>query len=436
MEETFLERTKVLFESSVRNIKEYNGVGIRESLINFLREPSTIVRKRFPVVMEDKSIKYFTAYRVQHLAQNINDGPSKGGIRYASDVSEEEVTALAMLMTWKCQVSDLPFVGAKGGVICDPRELSELELERLTKRLAYEMRDVFNPYKDVPAPDMNTNPKIMAWVFDAWSMHNPNIPHQRGVVTGKPVCLGGLQIRMDATSRGGLFVMEEAISKRHIKGIETLKGQTCVIQGFGNVGSNMAKLFHDKGVKIIAVSDISGCIHNKEGIDVDALLDHVQKNKVVAGFPGAEKYGSDTSALLEIPCDILVPAAKENQVTEEIARKIKAKVMLELANGPTTLKADEILNEKGVYVIPDIVANAGGVIASWMEWVYAFESHEYTYDEYNDWLRKKMVRTYENAVTVCDRYNSKGVKITLKEAAFIYGIEKLLNVLQNRGIYP
>ncbi|MFH0875899.1 MAG: Glu/Leu/Phe/Val dehydrogenase [archaeon] len=435
-EETFLERTKVTFERAVMNIKEPCDISYKNGLIKYLTEPSCVVKKRFPVVMDDNALQFFTAYRIQHLGQNVNDGPTKGGIRYAPDVSEEEVTALAMLMTWKCQVADLPYIGAKGGVIVDPAKLSEKELEKLTKRLAYEMRDIFSPYKDVPAPDMNTNPKIMGWLFDAWSMHNPNVPHQRGVVTGKPECLGGLKIRMDATSRGGLFVLEEAVKKNHIKGLTSLKGKTAVIQGFGNVGSNLAKLFYETGIKVIAVSDISGSLYNKEGINIPNLLSHIEKNKVIDGFSGAEKYSKDTSAILTLPCDILVPAARENQVTAEIAEKVNTKVLLELANGPTTLKADEILNKKGVYVIPDIVANSGGVIASWMEWVYAFESKEYTYEEYNEWLKKKMVKTYQNARQIYEKYNKESKKVTLKEAAFLYGIEKLLSVLNSRGIYP
>jgi glutamate dehydrogenase (NAD(P)+) len=339
-------------------------------------------------------------------------------------------------MTWKCQVADLPYGGAKGGVVVDPAILSKEELKRMTKRMTYELRDVFSPYRDVPAPDINTNPEIMAWIFDAWSMQNPNIPHQRGVVTGKPVSCGGIQIRMDATSKGGLFVMEEAISKGHIPGFKSLEGKTAVIQGFGNVGSNMAKLFHEKGVKVIAVSDLTGSYYNKDGLDIPGMLAHAKQNRTLIGYSGAQKYGTDGSSLLEIPCDILVPAAMENQVTEEKAGKIKTKVLLELANGPTTIKADDILNKKGVYIIPDIVANSGGVIASWMEWVYAFDSKEYTYEEYTKWLRDRMVRTYANARSTYEKYSRDGIAITMKEAAFIYGIDKILGILRQRGIYP
>ncbi len=433
--ESFLSRTKILLESAIDKINKYNHAKKSNGLINYFKEPSTIVKKRFPVRMDDNSIKFFTAYRIHHIERNVIDGPTKGGIRYSLDVSEEEVTALAMLMTWKCQIADLPFGGAKGGVIVEPKELSEQELERLTKRMTYEMRDIFNPYKDVPAPDMNTNPKIMAWIFDAWSMHNPNIPHQKGVVTGKPVSVGGLKIRMDATARGGLYVLQEAIRNGDIPGLEKLKGTTAIVQGFGNVGSNIAKLLYEHGVKILAVSDINGSIYNPEGLNIPELIDYVVKNKTAVGFPGSKKYG-DGSSLYNIKCDIVVPAAMENQVDKEKAEQIECRVMLELANGPTTIEADRILNKKGVCIIPDIVANSGGVIATWMEWAYAFESTEKTYEEYDSLLRKKMVNTYCNAKGVYSTYNKKGFNITLKDAAFIYGIEKLLSMLEQRGIYP
>ncbi|MFN4182891.1 MAG: Glu/Leu/Phe/Val family dehydrogenase, partial [bacterium] len=328
--------------------------GMRQVLSRCKRELTV----NFPVKLRDNTIKVFTGYRVQH---NLARGPGKGGIRYAPDVTLDEVKALAMWMTWKCAVVGIPYGGAKGGVACNPKEMTLQELENLTRRYTTEISILIGPESDIPAPDVNTNPQVMAWIMDTYSMHRGfSIP---GVVTGKPVNIGGSLGRHDATSRGVLYTTREACARLNLP----LKGATVSIQGFGNAGMNCAKLFAADGAKIVAASDTKGGIYNPKGLDVDKLVEVKQKTGSVVNYNDADKVG--IMDVLEVPCDILIPSAVENMITQKNADRIQAKIVAEAANGPTTPEADKILYDKNILVIPDILANAGGVSVSYFEWV-------------------------------------------------------------------
>ena len=335
--------------------------------------------------MDDGRIEVFVGYRVLH---NIARGPGKGGIRFDKNVTLDEVRALAAWMTWKCAVVNIPFGGAKGGVICDPQNLSRGELERITRRYTAELMDQFGPEKDVPAPDMGTNPQTMAWIMDTYSMHARHTV--TSVVTGKPLSLGGSRGRVEATGRGLMLIAREAAPLRGM----TLPGSRVVVQGFGNVGSIAARMCHEAGAKVIAVSDISGGIHNPAGIDVPALIAHYEKNRSFEGFAGVSKVGN--AELLELDCDILIPAANENQIRQKNAGNIKAKIIVEGANGPTTQRADEILNANGVLVVPDILANAGGVTVSYFEWVQDRAGFFWRESEVNERLEDIMVQSFRD----------------------------------------
>ncbi|HEY7864011.1 MAG TPA: Glu/Leu/Phe/Val dehydrogenase, partial [Thermoanaerobaculia bacterium] len=328
-------------------------LGLDPGLYKVLREPVRETKVSIPVAMDDGRIEVFIGYRVLH---NIARGPGKGGIRFDKNVTLDEVRALAAWMTWKCAVVNIPFGGAKGGVICDPGTLSRAELERITRRYTAELLDSFGPEKDVPAPDMGTNPQTMAWIMDTYSMH---VRHTvTSVVTGKPLSLGGSRGRVEATGRGLMLIAREAAPLRGL----TLKGSKVVVQGFGNVGSIAARMCHEQGATILAVSDIHGGIRSSKGIDIPALIAHYEKGRTFEGFAGVEKVSN--TDLLELECDILIPAANENQIRAKNAPNIKAKIIVEGANGPTTQRADEVLNAKGILVVPDILANAGGVTVS------------------------------------------------------------------------
>ena len=323
-----------------------------------LREPRRALTVTFPVHMDDGSIRVFTGYRVQH---NLGRGPAKGGIRYHQDVSIDEVKALAMWMTWKCAVVGIPYGGGKGGVIVDPKKLSMKELEALTRRFTTEISVLIGPERDIPAPDVNTTPQIMAWMMDTYSMHaGYTVP---GVVTGKPISLGGSEGRNEATARGCVYTIVDAA--KHL-GMDLTKTTTAV-QGFGNAGSIAARLMRDEGSTVVAVSDTQGAIHNPAGLDIEKVVGWKQEHGTVVGFPGSTKITN--GELLELPVDILIPAAYENQITARNAGNVKAKIVAEAANGPTTPEADTILAKKGVFMIPDILANAGGVTVSYFEWV-------------------------------------------------------------------
>jgi len=374
----------------------------------------------FPVNMDDGSINVFCGYRVQH---SIVRGPAKGGLRYSPHVSLDEVRALAMWMTWKAAVVNLPFGGAKGGVMVDPRALSAAELEDLTRRYATEISIIIGPSEDIPAPDMGTNQQIMAWIMDTISMHRGHtVP---GVVTGKPVAVGGTLGRLEATGRGILFVIEELCSQRGIG----LEGATVAIQGFGNVGSVAAHLLQRAGAKVIAVSDREGGVHDGNGLDIGSLLECRSDAKPLAECSGVDKITN--AELLALPADFLIPAALEGQITSRNAGDVRARFIVEGANGPTTPKADRILGEQGVTVVPDILANAGGVIVSYFEWVQDLQFYFWEEDEVNDRLRKVITRAYRQVAAAAERDG-----LTMREAAMALGVARVAEAASIRGIYP
>jgi glutamate dehydrogenase (NAD(P)+) len=370
--------------------------------------------------MDDGSIRVFEGYRVQH---NIARGPGKGGIRYHPGVSLDEVKALASWMTWKCATVNIPLGGAKGGIICDPHQLSKGELERLTRRYAAEISMIIGPDRDIPAPDVYTDGQIMAWIMDTFSMMaGSNAP---GVVTGKPIFLGGSLGRNEATARGCTFVIREACKTKQIE----LGGATVAIQGFGNAGSIAADLLYRDGAKIVAVSDSKGGIHNQSGLDVPALLTHKRKTGAVADFPGSTPISNE--ALLELPCEILIPAALENQITGANADRIQARIVAEAANGPTTPGADAILFKKGIVVLPDILANAGGVTVSYFEWVQDLAADFWDEDVVNKKLEKVMVRSFNDVLAMATTHN-----VDMRTGAFILAIDRVAMATRTRGIWP
>jgi len=372
-----------------------------------------------PVLMDNGEIEVFRGYRVQY---NITLGPAKGGIRYHPDVSLDEVTALAAWMTWKCAVAHVPFGGGKGGIVCDPTRMSARELEALTRRYVAEIIDAIGPEKDVPAPDVNTNDQVMAWVMDTYSMH---VGHtETAVVTGKPIEMGGSLGRREATGRGVMIVTREAA--KHL-GLN-IKGATVAVQGFGNVGSVSADLLAGIGAKIVAVTDWKGGVINQTGLDIPKLLEYAAKHKTVEGFPGADPLDND--GLWGLDVDILIPAALENQITMENAPQIKAKILTEGANGPTTPDAHNHLHERGVFVIPDILANSGGVTTSYFEWVQDRHGYFWELDEVNMRLEKKMVEAFDDVLEKSLTY-----KVDLRTAAYIVAINRVGMVTKMRGMY-
>ncbi len=390
-----------------------------EGLYNYLKNPIKQVIVSIPVTMDNGKLEVFEGYRVIH--DNIL-GPSKGGVRYAPDVDLDEVKALASWMTWKCAIANIPFGGAKGAVKCDPSVLSQRELEMITRRYTVNMLEVFGPDSDIPAPDMNTNEQIMAWIMDTYSMHKKETV--TGVVTGKPIIIGGSRGRREATGRGVMIATMAALKTQSIDPATT----TAVIQGFGNVGSVSAELLSEKGVKILAVSDISGGYYNANGIDVKKAVEHINSNKTLEGANLGDKVTNEE--LLEIQCDILVPAAKEDQITGENAGRIKAKLIVEGANGPISADADDILFDKGIRVIPDILANSGGVIVSYFEWVQDRIGYFWDEDDVNHRLNRMMTEAFNNVYNTAMQYNT-----SFRLGAYIYSIDKVSKVLKLRGIY-
>ena len=392
---------------------------VNPDLLEFIKAPrrSTIVN--LPVQMDDGSFRMFTGYRVQH---SIVRGPAKGGIRFHPRVTLDEVQALASWMTWKCAVANIPFGGAKGGIVCDPRELSKQELARLTRRYTADLLDLFGTQKDVPAPDVGTNPQVMAWVMDTYSMHQGYTASS--VVTGKPEEIGGSKGRVEATGRGVMITVREAC--KHL-GIDINKAKVAV-QGFGNVGSVAARLIAELGAKITHVCDQYGGVKNKQGIDIPALIKHVEKTGKVVGFKGAEPCEGDD--ILYAKVDVLVPAALEHVITHKNAKRVKAKLVAEGANGPVTPEADEILEEKGVTVIPDVLCNAGGVIVSYFEWVQDNIGYFWTEDEVNSRLETKMVGAFYDVYK-----HSLEHGVSLRLAAYMLAIQRVVSILELRGIY-
>ena len=396
-------------------------IGLDDDLRRILSTCKRELIVHFPVEMDDGSVQVFTGFRVQH---NLAAGPSKGGIRYHPDVTLDEVKALAMWMTWKCAVMGLPYGGAKGGVQVDPKQLSQNELQNLTRRYATEISLVIGPHTDIPAPDVNTNPQVMAWILDTYSMHRGGVVIP-GVVTGKPLLLGGSAGRLEATGRGCVFAIEEAARAYDIE----LVGARVVVQGFGNAGSVAARLLHEMGCLVIGVSDSQGGIWNPRGLDIPAVIQHKRQTGTVINFPDAENVSN--AELLELDCDILIPAALEGQITQENAPRIKARLIAEAANGPTTPEADRILFERGIIVLPDIYANAGGVTVSYFEWVQGLQHFYWTEQEVNSRLKEIMARSFHSIREVAERY-----RVHMRTAALALAIQRVAEITRLRGIYP
>ncbi len=394
--------------------------GIEPGLCEILRHPRRALSLSLPVKMDDGSIRVFEGFRVQHSSAR---GPCKGGIRYHPNVTFDEVRALAMWMTWKCAIVNIPFGGAKGGIVCDPHKLSHNELERLTRRYAYEISPLIGPDKDIPAPDVYTDAQVMAWIMDTYSMtHGSSAP---GVVTGKPLFLGGSLGRNEATARGCLFAIRAACN---VMGID-LRQATVAIQGFGNAGSIAARLLSQEGAKIIAISDSHGGIMNRSGLDVTELLAFKASTGSVANFPGSSAIS--TEAVLELPCDILIPAALENQITLQNADRVQARIVAEAANGPTTPDADLVLYNRGVMVIPDVLANAGGVTVSYFEWVQDLQELFWDEDDVNRRLERIMVRAFADVHAMAVKHN-----VEMRTGAYILAIDRVANAMRTRGIWP
>jgi glutamate dehydrogenase (NAD(P)+) len=384
-----------------------------------LRYPTREIIVHIPVQMDDGRIEVFTGYRVQH---SISRGPGKGGIRYAPDVSLDEVRALASWMTWKCAVVNIPFGGAKGGVICDPKTMSQGELERMTRRYTAELIDFIGPEKDVPAPDMGTNEQTMAWIMDTYSMHMRQTVN--AVVTGKPVSLGGSRGRREATGRGISVVCDEALK---VLGM-TIEGCRVILQGFGNVGSNAANLLYEKGYTITGIAEFDGGLYNADGIDIPGLIEHRARTGTINGFAKAE--AADPAELIARECEILIPAATENVITSRNASQLRCRILCEGANGPTTVAADDILETKGIFVIPDILANAGGVTTSYFEWVQDRMGYFWTETEVNQRLDAIMTESFKDVVGYGARH-----QVNNRIAAYMLAIDRVAYTTKQRGMY-
>jgi glutamate dehydrogenase (NAD(P)+) len=391
-----------------------------DGIIARLRECERELTVHFPVQMDDGSLKIFTGYRIQH---SDTRGPAKGGIRFHPEVNLDEVRALATWMTFKTAVVNIPYGGAKGGVACNPKTLSPRELERLTRRYASEISLIIGPESDIPAPDVGTNPQIMAWIMDTYSMNKGY--SVLGVVTGKPLEIGGSRGRLEATGRG--CVICARLAGKHI-GLD-LNGASVAVQGFGNVGAISAKLLAREGCKVIAVNDSTGAIHNAKGLDIEAVMRHKAESGSVVGYRPAEAIGS--TELLGLKCDILVPAALEQQIHEGNAASIKARMIVEGANGPTTAEATRILRDKGVFIVPDILANAGGVVVSYFEWVQGLQSFFWTEEEVNQRLQHVMDDAFHEVLEISQRE-----KVDMREAAYMLAIGRVAKAMMIRGIYP
>jgi glutamate dehydrogenase (NAD(P)+) len=385
-----------------------------------LREPRRELTVHFPVKMDDGTVQVFTGYRVQH---NLGRGPAKGGIRYHQDVSLDEVKALAMWMTWKCAVVGIPYGGGKGGVIVDPKKLSKKELEALSRRFFTEIEVLIGPERDIPAPDVNTNAQVMSWFMDTYSMHvGYTVP---GVVTGKPISLGGSEGRNEATARGCVYTVVEAAN--HI-GLD-LHGARVAVQGFGNAGSIAAHLMAHEGASVVAVSDSVGGIRNMDGLNIDRVMAWKAEHGTVRGFPGSEEITQEE--VLETECEVLIPAALENQITGDVARRVKARIVAEAANGPTTPEADDILFAKGVFLIPDILCNAGGVTVSYFEWVQDLNRDHWSEAEVNEKLKAIMVKAFGEVLSQATRNG-----VNMRMGAYLNAVQRVADATAMRGLYP
>jgi glutamate dehydrogenase (NAD(P)+) len=385
-----------------------------------LRNPRRALEVSVPTRMDNGTVRVFRGYRVHH---NTSRGPSKGGIRYHPGVTLDEVKALAMWMTWKCAVVGIPFGGAKGGVVVDPRELSKSELQRMTRRYASEILPLIGPERDIPAPDLGTNEQVMAWIMDTYSTREGfSVP---GVVTGKPIAIGGSKGRAQATSRGVMYITLATL--KHLG--MSVEDARVVVQGFGNVGGGTVELLHQQGCKIVGVSDVQGGVYNPEGLSPRGLVAHEDEAGTVVGYEGGKPVSNEE--LLELECDVLIPAAIEGQITERNADRVKASVIVEAANGPTTPEADEIFKERAVLVVPDILANAGGVTVSYFEWVQDIQAYYWEEDEVNDRLRLIMERSHVDVLSLAEER-----KVTMRTAATMLGVTRVAEAHATRGLYP
>jgi glutamate dehydrogenase (NAD(P)+) len=394
--------------------------GIDANLVNVLQECKKALVVSIPVTMDDGTIHAFEGYRVTH---NIARGPSKGGIRYHPDVELDEVKALAMWMTWKCALMGIPFGGAKGGIRVDPKRLSRAELQRMTRRFTSEIINEIGPEKDIPAPDVGTDPSVMAWIFDTYSMNKGH--SVLGVVTGKPLNVGGSLGRLEATAHGALYCIQEAVRKQEL----SMQGLRVAVQGFGNVGSFLAKFLHEQGATVIAVSDSRNGIYNEDGIDVAAAIAHKQETGALEGLRGTQTISNEDLLLLD--CDVLAPCALEQVITRDNADQIKARIICEGANGPVTPTADEILDDRGILILPDILANAGGVVVSYFEWVQGLQEYFWKEDEVNSKLRDITTRAFNETWRVADER-----KTSLRLAAYGLAVRRVADATITRGLYP
>ncbi len=406
-------------------------VDIPDGLRTWLRGTTRLIKVEFPVECDDGKVRTFSGYRAVHSRVR---GPGKGGIRYHPDVNGDEVRALASWMTWKCAVADIPFGGAKGGVICDPKKLSKNELRRITRRFIVELGDSIGPHSDIPAPDVNTTAETMAWIYDTYDMMHPgknNLP----VVTGKPVSMGGSLGRNEATARGCLFVTNRAIEQGAVRGLQALDGATVAVQGFGNAGSIAARLFRSAGARIVAVSDSTGGIFCENGINPDLALAHKKQSGSVVGLPGMKNITNQD--LLHTECDILIPAAFENQIRGDNVAGVKAKVIAEAANGPTTPTADRALFDRGIAVLPDILTNSGGVTVSYFEWVQNIENEQWSEEHVNEHLRHKMESATDAVLHMqLEIKDRAGRSVDLRTSAFALALKRVATVALARGIWP
>jgi glutamate dehydrogenase/leucine dehydrogenase len=413
---------RLFLENALKSLDEAAEIlNIDPNIHEVLRQPKRVVVVSVPIKRDDGSIKVFTGVRVQHTNAR---GPYKGGIRYYPSVDVDEVTALAMLMTWKCAVVDLPYGGAKGGVACNPKELSKNELERITRRYTAMIYEVIGPYVDIPGPDVYTDAQTMAWMVDTYSQMRGVLTPE--VATGKPVSLYGSLGRHDATSRGLVYTVKEFMKTVN----KPLKDARIAIQGYGNVGYNAAKILHEEyGAKIVAVSDSKGGIYSEKGLIPHKVMEHKEKTGSVVGFNGAKQITNEE--VLTTPCDILIPAALENAVTKQIAEKINASAVAEGANGPTTPEADKVLKERGIVVIPDILANAGGVTVSYFEWVQNLKRETWTLEEVHAKLEAKMVKGFRDVLEASRKY-----EVTMRQAAMAVAVQKVAEAINYLGIWP
>jgi glutamate dehydrogenase (NAD(P)+) len=411
---------------------------IKVGLIEYLINPKRTMHVRFPIHMDDGSIKTFHGFRVLH---NRVRGPGKGGIRYHPKVSEAEVTALAAFMTWKTAVVNLPFGGAKGGVVCNPKELSRGELRRITRRFVTELGDAIGPHTDIPAPDVYTDQQTMAWIYDTFDMMHPG-QNNRAVVTGKPLELGGSLGRDEATARGSLYATQQLLKRGVVPNMPVLDGARVAVQGYGNAGGTAARLFHDAGARIVAVNDSSGGISSDTGLDPEKVQAHKNESGSVAGLP--ETTAISNEELLAYDCDILIPAALECQIRADNADKVKAKLIVEDANGPLTIAADEILHAKNILVLPDIVANSGGVVVSYFEWVQNLDNKQWELGKVEFLLNQRMVRAVDDTIDCWtdlktkhkNGFNRTQSGPTLRDAALTTAIKRLATVILQRDIWP